>query len=257
MELVPQLIWLGTTINRRYELLMEIGDVAIEAASCAISLKAYDHALEWLEEGRSVVWNQILRLRTPFDELKSVDTVLANRLKDVALRLERAGSRSLTMPVLAPERSDLEEEAQEHHRLATEWDHLLENARQLPGFHDFMRPRKAATLVDAAKDGPVIVINVHRTHSDALVIRPHGGSIAHVPLDNFSPKKAIDCRTQLMSTVGHRGGETRWVKLVRRAVKPEYFKRIMACLWSDVVKPILEFLDYTVSRTLRTVFSTP
>lgn len=244
MELVPQLIWLGSTINRRYELLKEIGDFSMEAASCAISFKAYDRALEWLEEGRSVVWNQMLKLRTPFDDLQIVDPALANRLKEVALQLERAGSRSPVIPNL-DEPSDLEGQARQHRRLATEWDQLLEKARWLPGFDNFMRPRQAATLMHAAKDGPVVVINVHKDRCDALIIQPHHTSLTHVPLGNFSPEKAINCRTQLMSAIGHRGDITRGLKLVTRVHKPEHFKRMLVLLWSDVVHPVLDFLNYT------------
>jgi hypothetical protein len=43
--------------------------VASEAAAAAISAKQYNTALEWLEQGHSIVWNQFLQLRTPFDAL--------------------------------------------------------------------------------------------------------------------------------------------------------------------------------------------
>ncbi|KAF8593883.1 hypothetical protein BDV93DRAFT_566030 [Ceratobasidium sp. AG-I] len=81
MLLLPELIWLGTTSTRRYECITEVGAVAVEAAAAAISAKKYDLALEWLEQGRSIVWTQTLQLRMPYDVLSSVDPTLAQQLQ--------------------------------------------------------------------------------------------------------------------------------------------------------------------------------
>lgn len=83
---MPELVGLGTTIDRRYTILTGTGDIAKQAASYAISHKNYSRALEWLEQGRSVVWNQILQLRTPVDDLSKVNPALAQRLEEVGVR---------------------------------------------------------------------------------------------------------------------------------------------------------------------------
>lgn len=163
MELVPQLVWLGSTIDRRYEIILEMDDIATEAAACAIALGDYDHALEWLEEGLSIVWKQILQLRTPFDDLAQANPSLDKKPKEVAGGLEKAGSRTSIMNPSASEESDLQREAKRHHDLANEWPELLDQARHVPGFHNFLRPQKAKELKSAARGGPVVVINSRET----------------------------------------------------------------------------------------------
>lgn len=251
MHIVPHLIWLGTTIDQRYELLVEVGDVAIEAAAWAISQQAYDLALEWLEEGRSIVWNQMLQLRTPFDQISSINLSLAQRLEEVARQLDNAASSShsaLTPLTKYPSNLGQELEAQHHRQLADEWDRLLQQVRNIPGFQDFMRPRKAAVLMCAANNGPIAVINVHPSRCDALIIQPNSGVIDHVPLKSFSQDKALNVRGQIAPLIGRQGidPDTRHIK-PRQHLPEQPFAPILAALWSDIAKPILDFLGYTAS----------
>ncbi|KAH7322254.1 CHAT domain-containing protein [Rhizoctonia solani] len=164
MELVPQVLWLGSTIETRYHQIRNMGDFASEAASYAISLQLYDLALEWLEQGRSIIWNQILELRTPFDEVSIVD-------KDLARNLERAGSTEANLIFMTGEMLDLGREAQRHRKLASEWDQLLAK--------EFLRPKCKKHLMDASKNGPVVVINIGESQGDALILVPNSSEIAH------------------------------------------------------------------------------
>lgn len=65
LNLMPLVAWLGLPIADRHQHLVKIGKIAREAAAAAISVGQFDQALEWLEQGRSIVWTQILQLRTP------------------------------------------------------------------------------------------------------------------------------------------------------------------------------------------------
>lgn len=249
MELMPQLVWLGLSIDQRYNSLIEIGDVATEAAAWAISVRAYDLAVEWLEEGRSIVWNQILKLRTPFDELAVIDPVLASRLREVATQLEHAGSPPAATSLSTYSPLELENIAQCHHRLAVEWERLLHQARGVPGFSKFMRPYKANELKPVAADGPVIVINCHSSRCDALIISSYSNHIVHVPLESFSLNKAVDASSRLKSLVGCPGDRARGFKRSNLACNPaDSFKSILETLWLEVVKPVLDKLGLTVSK---------
>lgn len=246
MELVPRVIWLGATVDQRYKFLAEIGDVAIEAAAWAISVNAYDTAIKWLEQGRSVVWNQILTLRSTFCDLSAAHPELAQQLEGVGRQLEYAGSRSADPSFSVTYSWELEKNAQQHRRLAAEWDHLLDQAREVPGFQDIVRPRKIDELMHAAKNGPVVVVNVHWSRCDALIIQPSGRDVAHVPLKNFTSTKAAEVRTLMVSLVGQRGGRAGGFKRKTPELQPEeMFKGALAMLWLDVVQPVLNFLGYT------------
>ncbi|KAG9122187.1 hypothetical protein FRC07_001537, partial [Ceratobasidium sp. 392] len=177
--LLPYLVWLGQPIHERYRILAEIGNIAAEAAAWAVSVKFYNLALEWLEEGRSIVWSQILRLRTPFDDLSVVDHELAEQLRDTASQLEAAGLRIEVTESPAPSELALELQAQRHHMLAVQWEQLLTEARKLPGFQDYLLPRKSQELKKAATNGPVVAINIHPSRCDALIVFPHREDVVH------------------------------------------------------------------------------
>jgi tetratricopeptide (TPR) repeat protein len=89
VHLIPVIAWLGLPIRNRHEHLVQMSGIARDAAATAISLEEYDKALEWLEQGRSIVWNQILQLRTPVDKLREVNCDLADRLLRVSRALDR------------------------------------------------------------------------------------------------------------------------------------------------------------------------
>ncbi|KAG9075347.1 hypothetical protein FRC06_010139, partial [Ceratobasidium sp. 370] len=130
----------------------------------------------------------------------------------------------------------LESQAQHHHHMAVQWELLLAEARRLPGLHDFMLPRKVQELKRAATDGPVVIINVHSTRCDALIIFPQHEDVLHVPLDKFSMAKSVESRTQIISLIGHRGNGDK-----ARGVKRS--------LWLDVVGPVLNALACTRKLT--------
>ncbi|QRV97231.1 CHAT domain protein [Ceratobasidium sp. AG-Ba] len=183
-SLLPRLVWIGQTIHHRQEAMINVRDLAAEAAAWAVSVHLYDLALEWLEQGRSVVWGQTLKLRTPFDELSSADPELAQKLQYTASQLDIAGSGPASQLQDTSAFPDLLSQAAHHHRLASDWDKLLAQARLLPGFEKFMQPLESKELKRAAKDGPVVVINTYRTQCDALIISPNCDDIMHAGNSN-------------------------------------------------------------------------
>lgn len=240
MERLLPLAWLETTIDQGQNLLMEFGDFAMEAISSAISSKNYDHALEWLEETRLISWSQILESRTPFDDLSTVDPGLATKLRETGRDLARLGVQT----------DNWEQDARRHHHLASEWEKLLTRARSLPRPHDFMRPRKANELMDAAKDGPVVIVSAHWSHCGALVIRPKRNEIAHIPFENLTQKKAFNLQAHLMSLIGNTTCRSGGLKNSKHMSKPGnlgLFKTLLTVMWEDIVRPVLHFLGYTVS----------
>ncbi|CAE6502376.1 unnamed protein product [Rhizoctonia solani] len=244
MELVPQFLWLGSTIEQRYGKLKTMGDFALEAASHAISLRLYDLALEWLEQGRSIVWNQILELRTPFDVLSAVDEDLARELQSVGRSLELAGSREANLISSTGEMLDLKRDAQRHRELASEWEQLLRRVREIPGFEEFLLPKRKKELMNASKSGPVIVINVGEAQGDALIILPNNSQTAHVPLPGISRSKAGLLRSQFYPLLRDQGLLSRGTRGIKRfGYDPRaMFEKVLATLWIDVVEPVLCYL---------------
>jgi hypothetical protein len=54
-----------------------------------------ERALEWLEQGHSVVWGQMLQLRTPMDGLQNNHPDFADNLAHISIELEQGSSRSV------------------------------------------------------------------------------------------------------------------------------------------------------------------
>ncbi|KAF8604308.1 hypothetical protein BDV93DRAFT_606014 [Ceratobasidium sp. AG-I] len=243
MNLLPSVIWIGTTIQHRYKGLTIIGSAVTEAATMAIEFQQYEVAIEWLEQGRSIVWQQILNLRTPFDELSEVEPALAARLKDIAQQLGSvAPERSLSFDD-SHKASSSEKATQQHRRIAEEWEERLEQARHIPGFHSFMRPRKAIELFRAARFGAVVIINVHDFRCDALALRPNSSNVTHIPLPDFTHQKATALHMNLLHSLRRKGVRERGVQ-VGKANPADMFESILSQLWWNVVQPILESLGY-------------
>jgi hypothetical protein len=219
-DLLPQVTWMGQTILARHSELTSMGNIASEAAATAISAEQYDTALEWLEQGRSIVWSQLLDLRTPVDAIREKESGLADDLVRVSQALEHAGNRDTGTQDLSPRSNQnlsMEQVAQGHRRLAEEWERLVERARAIPGFEDFLRPKKLVQLRSAAKAGPVVVVNAHKQCCDALVLMPGLDEVMHIPLDDFSCEKGQELHqslNRLLSNAGVRVRDLRGPKLV-------------------------------------------
>lgn len=253
MTLLPQLVWLGTTVDGRYRYVMEAGHVSTEAAAAAISMKDYRLAIEWLEEGRLIVWKQILQLRTPIDDLSAIAPTLAAELKQVASELEHASSPTSTNSGVLQDNISLERATRQHHRLAERWQELIDEVRDLPGFDTFLHPQNASELMRSAQSGPVVIINIHKTRCDALVIEPSTTVISHVPL-HLSFETVKRARAQLLGFVRSKGLLNRGFQVGNNASGDTLSKTLLV-LWREVVQPVLVHLGYTV-RTIMIFYFT-
>ncbi|KAG8744498.1 Vacuolar protein sorting-associated protein 53 [Ceratobasidium sp. 414] len=241
MTLVPQVIWLGTPMDIRYDQInLEIRNVAAEAAAAAISLQRYDSAIEWLEQGRSIIWGQSLQLRRPLDDLATVNPDLAELLAQSARELDDI---MFAQPGDNFWRFGNRPASQRQRRLAKQWEELVQRARLAPGFSDFLQPKKSSELLLSAQDGVVVVINVHAGQCDALVLRYDPSDITHIPLTSLTLDKVTSAQAQLTRTLQTAGLLSRGVKQGR--AKPEdTFRKVLAILWTDLVEPIVNFLGY-------------
>ncbi|KAB5589202.1 hypothetical protein CTheo_7360 [Ceratobasidium theobromae] len=248
MDLVPHVVSMGSTINERYDDIQMIGNRALEAAAAAIAAQEYPLALEWLEQGRTIVSSQTLQLRTPLDELSSVNTELAGRLQCAMQEIQAATS---SKPIESRDKIglSLEQAAQQLRRLVERYDALIEEAREIPGFEDFLRPRRFSRLIQVARVGYLVVINIHTSRCDALVLLPNNDKVTHIPLPNLSHDKLINARAQMelslrVEGVRERGEFRRPVRPAKHEQYEDYFESVLAGLWQDIVKPILDSLGF-------------
>ncbi|KAI0030050.1 CHAT domain-containing protein [Vararia minispora EC-137] len=252
-NLIPQVAWLGTSVSQRYTVLSSIGEVVNDAVSVAIQTGNLPHAIEWLDEGRSVVWGQLLQLRSPVDDLRSHHPDLADRLQSLSHDLEASGNEISDPDITVRDMVSVRIE------LAQDYQDLLRHIREQDGFKSFLLPKTLVELIPPRRtDGPVVVINVHWSRCDALVVYGSAEPIVHVPLPNLTSKFAENmrlCFTQSLREARVRKREGADGEAVdsaspdhRGAIPFKYrvdslIAGVLKDLWLRIVQPVLERIE--------------
>jgi len=259
VNLLSQIASMDRTIQQRHSSLIRISRLT---ASAAFAQGELGKALKWLEQGRCLVWSQLNQLRTPVDDLRTHNHLLADRFLRVSRALELSGScqelTSLTLSGTISQKVALEDEARTHVMLAQDWEQLLKEICGIPAFHNFLRPRTASNIMKhLPRDGPVILVNVHEDRCDALALIPNCRQPLHIPLNNLTHQYASVLRDQLRSYLLTHGRRMRAADLdldraTRPAPKPNAengndIHKALQELWRLVVKPVLDALAYPVS----------
>lgn len=209
--------------------LAELDGLAADAAASAVQANDPDTAVRLLELGRGVLGGQVLQSRSDLSRLHAVAPELAERLGAAFDRLPPAGP---LMGAAADERHDQDVRLR----------HLLDEARALPGFADFLAPPDLDELLESAADGPVVLINVSGYRSDALIVRPSGVTVVELP--GVTPEsvagQAATFGAALAESARPGAGETD-----AQATAAE----VLGWLWDFVTEPVLERLGHTSAHS--------
>ncbi|KAF8686099.1 TPR-like protein [Rhizoctonia solani] len=238
IDLLPHFLWLGSKTTQRYYDISIAENLALKAASAAILSSEYALALEWLEHARCVVWNQSLTLRSPVDVLHASHPDLATQLQSISQQLHHVNSQP-------PSSQSAADTPERRHRLAREYNDLVAQVHKLPGFENFLLPTQTNELIKAARNGPIVVINCGEDRCDALLVMPGSSEIACIPLPGFTGAKAKRTRIEMDKSIRNRRSSERGIE--RRPLQEEEldFQNVLADLWYEIVKPVLDFLGYT------------
>jgi hypothetical protein len=258
MNLISRAAGLDKPIRKRLVTLQlyDVSNISRMAATAASSLGKHDLALEWLEQGRCLVWNQINDLRTPLDpKIRSFDQALADEIIQVSNALENTGSRAeARFGATIAEKMAIQGKVTEHLKRSQDWDRVLKRARNIPGFEDFLKPPSCSFLLQNLPESAILVmINVHEERCDAIALLHGCSEPLNIPLPKFSQAKAENLRKRLKN---HLKGSGRIVREVNRGTKPYYqykchMKDILRELWVSVVQPILNGLAFQVSLLVK------
>ncbi|QRV96073.1 CHAT domain protein [Ceratobasidium sp. AG-Ba] len=247
LELMHGYVWLGNSVQRRYNDVKVVGSLAVEAASHAILWDEFESTVEILEMGRLIVWSQLLQLRAPVKDLHLVNPVLASRLIEVGQEIEH---RSMAKDFIGAlnNASDQERSGQARRRLVEEWNTLVSQARETPGFHNFLTFKTMQDLRDSAISSAVVIVNIHWANkSDALVLMPGKNNVLHIPLSGFSATKAkglYEELSRLLMGTGLRERSNRRPKYKPEQDSSKGMDEILSSLWFDLAKPILAKIGY-------------
>jgi len=254
VTLLTEVAGIEQTIHRRHANLGDSYDLVKFAVATALRFDKPDLALEWLEQGRCLVWNQLNQLRTPIDDLRARSVPLADRFTEVASSLEFYGTRSssskLTSHATIADEIHFHDQTRNHTLLAAEYKQLLEEIRALPNFHNFLKPPNATNLLSSLPPGSVVVIfNIYETRCDALALIAGIEEVLPIPLEKFGFNEAKQLQRRLQSVLLEQreaeDGDRATFRLPLNA--PLSISVILEELWCKVVQPILTALGYSVS----------
>ena len=256
ISLLPELAWIGFSLTHRYDELMRGANVVREAAASALDSGFPETAVEWLEQGRSIVWGELFQLRGSYEQLSSAHPDHAHRLRELSVALEHASAtREKSLSALSEQTrsaargvsASLQQEADRHRTLAVERDRLLQEIRGFPGFERFLLRKAFSQLRASAHSGPVVILNAAESRCDALIVLADVDHVIHVPLPTFTFQRSAGLQKLLEKLLGH----ARVVQCDDREGKSVprggvSWESILSTLWNGVVKPVLDALAFTV-----------
>ncbi|KAG2156776.1 uncharacterized protein EDB93DRAFT_1101209 [Suillus bovinus] len=227
MQLLDAHMSATASVSSRHNAMKGIpSTLAVDAASCALRSGEVGRAVELLEQGRTIIWTQMTRLRAPLDGLQTCgDHAVALMKKFTEL------SSLLNKPPSHPEgtqRVDVEAEATRYRRLVEDWNGTVEEIRKMEGFSRFLLPPLFSNLQDAARDGLVVMLIASTSSCDAIII-PHKQSPTSIQLPTDIQKLeklVLTFREAVDKETGHQRALT----------------GALNDLWNNVVAPVVENL---------------
>jgi hypothetical protein len=237
--------------------------VVREAAAAALDSGLPETAVEWLEQGRSIVWGDLFQLRSSCEQLSSAHPDHAHRLRELSTALEHAGAtheKSMSAfleqtPSAYRVTESLQQEADRHRTLAIERDKLLQEIRGFPGFEQFLLHKEFSQLRASAHSGPVVILNAAESRCDALIVLADVDRAIHVPLLNFTFQRSAGLQQMLEKLLGNariiRSDDREGEPATRGCMR---WEPLLSTLWNGVVKPVLDALAFSVCHVMSLEF---
>ncbi|RMJ10061.1 hypothetical protein CDV36_010310 [Fusarium kuroshium] len=207
--------------DKHYILSQAVG-ISSDSASVALHLDQDDaySALQLLETGRAVLTSTIQNLRVDPSSLKDCDPSVADHYIKSRARLDAQDANDPFKPVpsavlnmqVAYDGQIARRDRERGLSLA------IQQVRDQPSFETFLHPLSEIEMLNAARDGPIAVINVSSHRCDALIIQMTGTSTIHLP-------------GLTLSDVQFRSGNTHCVDA-------------LLWLWQTTVRPVLDYLGF-------------
>jgi len=249
IELMPQLSWRGLPRTDQERLLLEWNGLAGEACATAIEAGMPGQAVELLDAGRAILWEQQLDLRRDASSLAADRPDLASRLRELCVSIHAVETGSLSADMLSARRGEepgqLGTGSSARMSLSRRLDELIEEIRGLDGYSSFWRIPPFADLAAAAGSGPVVLVNVSALRCDALIVRP--GQVTVVPLPGLTLDRANAALQRQLKIVG---AMRRYAQLTshQRIRLSQALREILDYLWHAVAAPVLARLGIAASE---------
>ncbi|PSR76078.1 hypothetical protein PHLCEN_2v8694 [Hermanssonia centrifuga] len=249
MELLDQCLTSTPTIDLQHQFLIKnaASALASNAAVCAIEKEELEIVVQVLEQGRALLWSQMRGYRHSTEKLQELNPGPAEEFKRVCQQLEHLTVSSGTdlsgmklIPIsttpYAAHGLNFDAKVTQNRQLSEDYKKIITEIRQLEGFSGFLRATPFSTL---QSEGPVILVNVSKHRSDAVILRATETPLL-VPLSQHLPAAIHHLSAQLLrvdeinQTEEQRDGPY-LPKLVQLST-------ILEILWLKICEPIADAL---------------
>ena len=247
LQLLQALAWRGLDRLSAEEALASVSGLASEAAASALEAGLTDRAVELLEQGRSVIWSQLLDTRGDLDALRQKAPDLARELMAVRTALDAVDNPVTadittamtggipTISQVPPRLTDLTERV----ALASRWNDLVAQVRRRPGLSGFLRPRGLPELLPPPGSGPVVIVNVSASRCDALIV--DDTQVRSIRLENLSAKELSRVTVRYVSALwDHEQQRSAKTRLRMETAVTE----TLGWLWDTIASPVLSSLGH-------------
>lgn len=196
-------------------------------------------ALETLELGRGVLASLQLELGSDIADLEEADVVLAADFKRLRDQLDAPYLNYSNPSVSNDPLKSQEIEIRRRNDVVMEFDSILDKIRSTPGFQRFLLGPTRDDIMKLAVPGPIVVINIGYTRSDAFIVTQNSIRCLSVNLPFMVVReKAIHITKTLQQDT-----------LATRQATNAALKEILEWLWNAAVSTILEVLGFTKTPT--------
>jgi hypothetical protein len=197
-----------------------------------------------LEAGRAVLLSQVLDTRDDLTDLRKEHPALAQRF--VQLRDQFGQPPEPSPPMALPadastDMSSLMRAAEDRRRLVDQFNTVLAEIRVLDGFASFGLPPATGDLLAQAAYGPVVIFNVSRHRSDALLLTETG--VSSVGLPDLTIDTLIN-RASAFHLALHIATNPDVSSSARKAGQSG-IREVLEWLWDAAAEPVLDALGYT------------
>ncbi|XVQ07278.1 CHAT domain-containing protein [Spirillospora sp. CA-255316] len=243
VRLLPETTPQALPRSDRQHALGRLPGLAADAAALALAAPGPAEAnavraLQLLEAGRAVMLSQALDTRSDLTDLTERHPELAARF--ITLRDRLDGESPAGAGSLADSGASGGGAAERRGQVAREFTELVTRIRAIEGFGTFALPPSTEELLAQAGAGPIVVFNVSRYRSDALLLT--GDAVTSLALPELSAdtvrSKVVAFHRALETTVTPGSGPA-----ARVAAQAEV-RGVLAWLWTAGMEPVLQALGY-------------
>jgi tetratricopeptide (TPR) repeat protein len=236
LNLVPQLLWRGLRHSDQQILISEVAtSLGRDAAACAIALGKHELAVELVERGRGMFWQQLIEFHSDEIELRREYPDIADRLEQLRAKLDvlaRVGDPFGTKTRVGSLNQD-------RLQVSREYESLVEEIRRLPATELFPEPERflsashSFNIHEARACDTIVILNVSKIQCDAIIVQ--GSEIKSVPLPTDYSRVVAHCSKYLEALDRFQGSANQFsLEMASRFV--------VEWLWNEIAGPVLNCL---------------